>query len=157
MKAQQLLVRGLAGTSFMTLFSYLVSAYKKENFKEPQLLGAFIEPAFPQENSEELAVPAGWCFHYSMGLAWTAMHRFLINKTNIPANIKSAIVIGAMSGAFGALIWKLLFKYHPAPPHTNTKKFYRHLVLAHIIFSSITIPEHTPVRLRRRGQRAALH
>ena len=141
----------------MTLFSYLASSYKKENFSEPQLLGTFIQPALPPEKSEALALPAGWSFHYSMGLAWTVVHRFLIDKTKVPANIRSAIVIGILSGAFGALIWKLLFKYHPAPPHTNTKKFYRHLVLAHIVFSSVTIPrtpkgEHHPHKTS--GQRS---
>jgi hypothetical protein len=38
MKANKIIVSGLAATSLMTLFSYIVSACKEKNFKEPQLL-----------------------------------------------------------------------------------------------------------------------
>ncbi|HEY0067349.1 MAG TPA: hypothetical protein VGB46_08300 [Flavisolibacter sp.] len=64
--------RGLAATSLMTLFSYLVSEYRRKNFREPELLGDMVQPAVEKK---ELAQPAGWGIHYGFGLTWALVHR----------------------------------------------------------------------------------
>ena len=139
MKASKILLAGLTGTSLMTLFSYLVSAYKEENFKEPQLLAALEKNALPV-SEKKLALPAGWSTHYSIGILWAVVYEYLWQNTNIKPTVKTGLVLGCLSGLTGILIWKMAFKIHPGPPRINFGNFYAHLLLAHLIYSlSVTM------------------
>lgn len=139
MNASKILLTGLTGTSMMTLFSYIASKAKGENFKEPELLAALEKDALP-EAAKELALPAGWCTHYSIGIGWSLVYQYLWEKTKIKPTVETGLILGGLSGLTGILFWRLFFKMHPNPPHIHYKKFYGHLLLAHLIYStSVTI------------------
>jgi hypothetical protein len=87
------------------------------------------------EERKELALPAGWATHYSMGLVWAFVHSFLIQEAKIKPSLKNGFFLGIFSGLTGILIWDLVFKIHPNPPKTDFKRFYSHLLLAHIVYS----------------------
>ncbi|MDB5249869.1 MAG: hypothetical protein JWQ40_4263 [Segetibacter sp.] len=132
MKAGKILRSGITGTSLMTLFSYTVSNLKKENFREPELLAELLENALQKNN---LALPAGWSMHYSMGITWAALFEYLFDQTAIKRGLKSGLVLGTLSGLTGIVIWGAIFKFHPNRPRIDFKGFYGHLLLAHIVYS----------------------
>ena len=64
------MLTGLAGTSAMTLFSYLTDRYSQENLQIPVLLGGLLKDTLPQEY-QHCAKPAGWAAHYTIGIGWS--------------------------------------------------------------------------------------
>jgi hypothetical protein len=133
MKANKIIVSGLAATSLMTLFSYIVSAYKEKNFKEPQLLAALEKNALPAE-AKSLALPAGWSTHFGVGIVWAGVYEYLWQNTDIKPTLKSGLVLGGLSGVTGVLIWRAAFKMHPDPPRIEYGRFFGHLILAHLVY-----------------------
>jgi hypothetical protein len=133
MKTKNVVLAGIVGTSFMTLFSYIVSVRKRKNFKEPELLtdlGArLIKPA-----DKSTLYPAGWATHYAtgIGISLACQRLFPISETRLI--IKNGVIIGIVTGLAGALVWKSVFNLHPDPPHVDFKRFYRHLLFAHLVF-----------------------
>lgn len=125
-------VSGFAGTSAMTLFSYAVSDDKAKNFKEPELLGLLMKDSMDRKN---LAVPAGWLTHYSIGITWAAVFELVWCRSNVKPNKKSGIVLGSFSGLMAIMIWKAVFNIHHKPPKIDYNRFYGHLFLAHIVYS----------------------
>lgn len=133
MDTGKIITSGLAGTSLMTIFSYVVSEIQKDNFKEPELLADLLERLSPG-TKKGLARPAGWAAHYGMGTVLALVHTSLFQKGAVKPDIKNTLILGALSGAAGILIWKLTFKTHPCPPRINFRRFAGHLLLAHLIY-----------------------
>lgn len=139
MKTNKIILSGLTATSLMTLFSYLVSGSEEKNFKEPELLAALEKKALPEE-AKEFAAVAGWATHYTIGIFWAGVYKYLWQKTRIEPTVKSGLVLGGLSGLTGVLIWKATFNIHPNPPRIDFKKFYIQLLIAHLIFGlAVTI------------------
>ena len=122
----------LVGTSAMTVFSYLVSDAKKENFREPEVLAQMITKLV-EETKIKNAEIEGWIIHYVIGIIFNVIYVQLWNNKITPSN-KSGLFLGAASGALGILAWQLAFKIHPDPPVKNLKKYFGHLFVAHLIF-----------------------
>jgi len=137
MNTRSVVIAGTTGTTFMTIFSYLVSETKDKNHKEPDLLGKLVQDLTPKLK-EKYSAAAGWTIHYITGLVFAAC---LINeweKDGHKATLISGLVLGALSGVAGAAIWKMIFQSHPAPPSIDYKSYYKHLVLAHAVFGVFT-------------------
>jgi hypothetical protein len=77
--------------------------------------------------------------HGSMGLffAWTYQRLPEIRK--MYPDLPDEIFVGVANGIVGIILWKLVFSLHPNPPQIDFKRFYQHLILAHIIFSTTTL------------------
>ncbi len=133
MNVSKIIASGFVGTSLMTLFSYIVSTIKRKNFKEPELL-ADLEKDALQYNAKELSLPAGWSTHYSIGIVWAIVYHLLWEKTTIKPRVKSGLILGGISGLTGVVFWDTFFKIHPDPPRIDYKRFYGHLVLAHLVY-----------------------
>lgn len=91
------LLTGLAGTSAMTLFSYLTDRYRQENLQIPVLLGGLLKDTLPQEY-QHCAKPAGWTAHYTIGIGWSWVFKVLYRNAIIPPTIKNGFVTGLFSG-----------------------------------------------------------
>jgi hypothetical protein len=114
---------GLAGTSAMTLFSYLISVKKKENFREPRVLADLISRLVPAMGKSNAAIE-GWGYHK------------LWKTGRVKPGVLSGSLLGAASGVAGILVWKVVFKLHPNPPAKNLKKYFGHLLFAHVVFGA---------------------
>jgi len=128
----KILTSAFVGTSAMTVFSYVVSHSKKENFQEPEVLAKLIKKLFP-ETEKETAELEGWIAHYGIGVLFCLIYVHLW-KDKINPTFKSGLILGAASGMLGIAAWQLIFKVHPNPPVKNLKKYFGHLFLAHLIF-----------------------
>jgi len=132
--AQDVLISGITGTTFMTLFSYLVSEIEKENYSEPERLGQLTHNLLPIISKRESQL-TGWAGHYLVGLAFAAAYVHLWKKKQIKPSFKNNLLIGGISGIAAVAIWKTTFKMHPLPPALNFDKYYLQLVPAHVVFA----------------------
>jgi len=133
-KAEKIIVSGVTGTTFMTLFSYILSKIEKENFSEPGHLGTMLDRINPIID-KELSQVAGWAAHYGVGLLFATAYIELWEHDKIKPSIKNSLIMGGLSGALAIGVWKLAFKAHPAPPMMNFTKYYTQLVGAHVVFA----------------------
>lgn len=135
MKTGNVLLAALVGTTSMTLFSYLVSRKKNRDFKEPKLLGKMVYRAIPEIKKPQAKV-VGWCLHCGTGLFFTIMYKVLLDHTKLKSNLPEAVLLGVANGILAVGIWGTVFILHPDPPEIDFKKFFGHLVLAHVFFAT---------------------
>lgn len=134
MKASSV-VGGLAGTAAMTAFSYAVSKEERENFKEPNILGDMIFKAYPKLGEDKARV-MGWVLHGVAGLVFSSVYKkLLVGK---PTFLKG-LIYGGTSGIPAVMLWNTLIELHPNPPKdVEKKKYFGHLLLAHIVFGGVS-------------------
>lgn len=133
-KSGNLIVSATAGTTMMTLFSYLVSLAANKNFSEPEHLGTLMHRLMPG-SSQKANKLAGWGAHYAVGLLFVLAYQELWKTGKIKKTIANGIILGALSGALAVLVWKATMKAHPAPPWIDFTNYYIQLVPAHIVFA----------------------
>jgi hypothetical protein len=138
MKTGNVLLAAACGTAAMTLFSYLVSRKKNKDFREPRLLGKMVYRAVPEIKKPQSKV-TGWILHCATGLTFTIIYTYLLKDTKLKANVPDGVVLGLINGVVAVGIWKATFSLHPDPPQIQFDDFYKHLVLAHVVFSTITL------------------
>jgi len=124
---------GVGGTGIMSAFSYLISDSKNKNFKEPEILAELITRIIPDVNKKQATI-AGWGLHLGTGMLFTAIYNQIWQKTTIKPSVKSGAILGAVSGVVGIAVWRATIALHPKPPIKDYKSYYKHLLLAHIIF-----------------------
>lgn len=136
MNAIKTISAGLAGTTFMTLYSYTMAKKQKKQYKEPVLLYKFLEKGkqWARMKSNHAEQPQGWLLHYSAGLLFSVAYDQIWKKTEVAPSIPAGIILGAASGLAGVGIWNATFKLHPNPPKVDQRDFYKHLIAAHVIF-----------------------
>ena len=109
MKTKEILTSGLTGTTFMTLFSYLVSLADGENFSEPerlrQLAGRLV-PKLDKQQSQAL----GWLGHYGVGLLFALVYVELWRRGKLKPHLKTNLWPGGHSGLLAVAVWKTTFK-----------------------------------------------
>lgn len=135
----------VTGTTCMTLFSYIVSETQEEKFKEPQLLAQLLGRLVPEIN-KQMSLVAGWSIHYSVGLAFAILYAKKWRAQEHKATIKSGLILGGFSGLLAVMVWRSVFKLHPAPPRISFKKFYGHILLAHFIFGAFASAGYNMIR-----------
>lgn len=133
-KLEKIVTSGTAGTTFMTACSALMSLLPHENFKEPEHLSTMIARLAPtlSKRNQQLA---GWGAHYGMGFIFAAVYVELWERGEIKHSIKNGLILGALSGLLGMLIWKASFKIHPLPPSIRYLDFYLQRIPAYIVFA----------------------
>lgn len=134
MKAEEIIIPGIAGTTLMTLFSKAIGEIADENFSEPDLLSKLYHRLAPAE-PKPAAKAVGWLAHYGVGLAFSTAYNYLWHKKLVKASGKNSIWLGAVSGALAIGVWKTAFSMHPLPPGIDFKKYYAQLFFAHIVFT----------------------
>lgn len=129
----RIVLSGFVGTSVMTLYSYIVSWNKHENFKEPKLLGSLSYPMTPWFKRKK-ADHTGWAMHYLVGLLFAECYAPFWSEQRVHTNIKTGLILGGLSGIAAILIWKFAFEAHPFPPAVNFRQFAGQLFIAHLVF-----------------------
>jgi hypothetical protein len=74
-----------------------------------------------------------------MGVYWAFLYAYLLQKKYLRPDKKKSIAAGVISGIVAVACWKCMFALSARRPPTDEKRFYLHLVPAHIIFSLVTI------------------
>jgi len=127
----------VAGTSCMTLFSYIYSAVKDDYLKEPKLLDKMIYRVVPSMSKKGSAVSA-WALHYAVGLLFAEIYAQTWDMAGLIPGLKHGLAFGAVSGVAAVGIWWLTLKTHPIPPSVTFSKHAVNLLIAHLIFGAVT-------------------
>jgi hypothetical protein len=138
MKSGNVLIAAACGTAAMTAFSYLISRKKNKDFREPRLLGKMVYRAVPEIKKPQAKV-IGWILHCTTGLTFTIVYHYLLKKTKLKSNVSEGIIVGLVNGIVAVGIWKATFSLHPDPPQIHFNDFYKHLVLAHVVFATTSL------------------
>ena len=126
-------VAATAGTVAMTAFSYAATHKENKEFREPVVLAKLFKRLFPKVSDEKSYV-AGWLMHYGAGVAFATVYHQLFRKNILKPTVWNGLLLGGVNGLIGVAIWKATIKAHPTPPKISYKRYYRHLLLAHLIF-----------------------
>ena len=152
MKAEDIIIPGIAGTTAMTLFSKAAAKIANENFSEPDLLSKLYHRLAPAE-PKPIAKVVGWLSHYGVGLLFSTVYNELWDKKLVKASGKNSIWLGALSGALAISVWKTTFKLHPFPPGFDNKKYYTQLFFAHIVFAMFATFTYQQIKKRELEQK----
>jgi hypothetical protein len=136
MRTAAIIRSGLAGTTAMTAFSYILSAINRNDFREPALLGKLIF----RLNSAVDKLPAkiaGWHLHYSVGFIFCSVYDRIWEKSALKPGIRSGFLLGGICGIIAMIVWKTTLSLHPRPPKIYFLKFYAQLFPAHLIFGMV--------------------
>jgi hypothetical protein len=131
----RILTAALLGTSAMTAVSYAISRKKNKQFREPDLLAKLLNRMIPDLEKRNAQL-SGWLIHYGVGLLFSAIYDRVWAKAKMDPTLRSGLLLGGISGAAGALVWKTIFTLHPHPPANDRENFYGHLITAHLIFGA---------------------
>ncbi|WP_183566007.1 hypothetical protein [Mucilaginibacter sp. SP1R1] len=134
MKTKEILAGGITGTTFMTLFSYLISLADGENFSEPERLGQLAGRLIPKLDKQQ-SQALGWLGHYGVGLLFALVYVELWRRGKLKPDLKTNLWLGGLSGLLAVVVWKATFKMHPLPPSLSFNKYYLQLVPAHLVFA----------------------
>lgn len=137
MEPKKILSSAIVGTSAMTLFSYIVSEIEKENFREPEVLAKLVKK-LPVDLDKTERLIAGWIGHYGIGAVFTAFYDQLWGRKVIKPGIGSGLLFGVLGGLAGVIIWKVTFMIHPRPPAKDLEDYFKHLLLAHLVFGAFS-------------------
>lgn len=140
MKTSKILLAGVVGTTFMTLYSYLVSKKEKQQYVEPVLLNKLINSseALP-EIRDTKTHPAGWLAHYGVGILFVIAYWILWRRALHSPGFVKALFIGSASGVIAIAAWKIMFAANSNPPRNYRYGYFRQLFIAHIIFSAFAL------------------
>ena len=116
----------------MTLYSYGYSHFKGRQFREPVLLAHLLKGKEEAESKQDYLM--GWLAHYLVGAVFSTSYNALLKGRLIRNPRLKGVVAGGLYGLLGVAGWKCTFKLHPAPPKIDYNEYYRHLVIAHLVF-----------------------
>ena len=138
---EKIVIAGIVGTTFMTLYSYIKSKREHQQYVEPVMINKLIDNSenLP-EIKDEYHNPYGYILHYATGTGFMAAYYLLWEKALARPTFAKTLSLGVLSGITGIAVWKLLFVQHERPPHNYRYGYYRQLFIAHIIFTLFAIP-----------------
>ncbi len=132
---EKIIIAGVVGTTFMTLYSYLKARKERQEYVEPVLINKLIDNSDKAQIDNTKSHPAGWGLHYATGIGFIAAYYFLWKKALHHPTPYRIAATGVVSGGVGIVVWKLLFARHDNPPRNYRFGYYKQLLIAHIIFS----------------------
>lgn len=141
---EKIIIAGIVGTTFMTLYSCRRAKKEQEQYIEPVLINKLIDNSknLP-EIQKEKCNPIGWALHYTIGFFFVLAYWILWRKALHKPTIINVLIIGSLSGIAGMVAWKLFFSKHDNPPYNYRPGYYRQLFFAHIIFSVFALTSYS--------------
>jgi hypothetical protein len=125
----------LAATTLMTIFSYVVSKLRNRQFTEPILLNRFLCGFGILKEYQLKKNIAGWIIHYIVGLLFLLSYYWIWAKTPLDPTIRTALILGPLSGIVGIVGWSILFRIQSVPANIRVSEYYAQLFVAHVIFA----------------------
>jgi hypothetical protein len=134
MYMKKIIVPAFTGTTIMTLCSYLAAEYKNKNFSEAELLAEIESEKLLL--SDQVALPAGWASHYTIGVMMTLLFEMYKNVSGTKPSFYQTLYFGILIGLLSIGSWKKLFKaLLPRRPRFY-RQFFIQLFIVHLIFAA---------------------
>lgn len=138
---EKIIIAGIVGTTFMTLYSYVKGRKENQEYVEPVLINKLINNSenLPYIHHENTNI-TGYVLHYATGIGFMALYYLLWKKVLYKPTLPKILLVGTVSGMAGIMAWKLFFMQHNRPPQNYRYGYYRQLLMAHIVFTLFAIP-----------------
>ncbi len=134
MEWMTIILAGIAGTSVMTLFSYICQLISHKKLGEPKLLSQFLQKSRMEIGKKSRMTFWGWVLHYGTGIIFSLLMALIIYFFEVPLTWGTAALMGFTLGLLGIAGWQVLYWLHHDPPAMDRPAFYLQLVVAHIFF-----------------------
>lgn len=121
----------------MSLYSYLISEIEKANYREPEVLAQLLRRLVKTSSGRSLSLPAGWVIHYGVGFVFAYGYELIWKHTELKPSSRNGALLGFISGLIGVAGWHTIFTHHPDPPPKRLLPYYRHLIVAHMLFGVV--------------------
>lgn len=143
-------ISGLAGTTAMTVFSYLVSQKQGKYFKEPEILNDLLYRLLKVRRDRRRGAP-GFAAHYTTGSLFSLIYNLFPKKKSPLEELGKGLLFGLAFGLIGIGVWKAVFRLHPNPPSVHVREFVGHLIVAHLVFGETVAATSALLRGRPHG------
>lgn len=133
-----IIVAGIVGTAFMTLFMYLLTFITERVMKVTQILGTMLTFRTTEEgglSETKPAVIAGVIGHYCIGILFALCYLLLWRAGIGTPDLMYALLFGFLNGIAGITAWRVFFAIHPNPPDIKLKPYLLTLLAAHLVFA----------------------
>ena len=124
---------GIAATTVMSLYSYVLSAVKQEQFREPEVLAALIVRLSPHLKRSRVRALA-WGVHYAVGVFFAAIYHSLWRQQGTRPRFTGGLLAGGITGIGAIAVWRAVIAVHPCPPRLRYRAYYGQLLPAHVLF-----------------------
>jgi hypothetical protein len=135
----KILLAGIVGTSFMTLYSYYAAKKEKQQYKEPELLNKLIDRNKTIDVDVSKKHAAGWLAHYGVGVLFVFSYWVVYREALHSPGAVKVLIVGSASAGIAVVSWKIMFAASPNPPNNNRFGYYRQLAIAHLIFTAFAL------------------
>ncbi len=135
MELLKVLVAGIVGTVMMTVFSYLISRLRSQQFREPKLLNMILRRSNHEHMNPSNNSVIGWVVHFSIGIILMTLFYIFHLIFSFDISIISIGAYGIFAGFLAILSWHIMFYISARPPDISLKEFYIQLFIAHLLFA----------------------
>ncbi len=127
------LLAGIVGTAAMTIFLIVPRFLKTENVDIIRAVGAL------WTKKEEGAWAPGFVIHFVSGIAFAYIYWFLFGLANLPLNVGTGVLAGAVHGAIVMLLTGIAIQeHHPVSKYQNRGPMTGFMqLLAHVLYGLI--------------------
>lgn len=132
-----ILTSAIAGTTAMTLFSYVYSTWRSQNFKEPELLNEWMIHLNILEYQTSKNHVLGWLIHYAVGFIFITVYHITWGMFALQPSVTSYLIAGVISGIIGIVVWRFVMKKFDLLPQKAQPEYFFQLEIAHIIFALV--------------------
>ena len=136
----EIIAETIAATTLMSLFSHLVSKSFGKLFTEPVLINYVIRIS-KLELQPKLGSALGWLLHYIAGLVFVIAYHWIWEKW-LSDDWTSGLILGALSGIVGILVWMIAFSLPRREPRVAFTEYYIQLFFAHVVFALTAVGVH---------------
>lgn len=132
------IILGLGATVFMTLFVYFMNMMLNEKrVKVVHVLGTMLTNNTTYNkglSSKPDVILIGTLAHYAVGVLFSLVYLFLVNKDIANLSYLSGILFGIVAGIFAVFICRAFFVIHPNPPIVPQNEYAFTIFCGHIVF-----------------------
>jgi hypothetical protein len=125
----------LVATTLMTIFSYVIGRLRNRQFTEPVLLNHMLYSFRILREDQVEKNLTGWIIHYFIGLLFLIAYYLIWSESRIDPTLRTAFMLGCVSGLVGIVGWSIMFRIRSAPPNIKVSEYFAQLFVAHIIFA----------------------
>lgn len=128
------------GTTLMTIFMFYLSRIFGQSFNVFAVLGAMLTGNVTSTGKHLLtrgSIFTGCVAHYGIGLIFGITVVSLWQMEIVTPELLSSLLLGAMAGVLGAVLWFVYFRLYRYMPDFNIRLWLFCIFMAHIVFSGL--------------------
>src|SRR5690554_109232 len=131
------LISGVGGAAFMTLFLRLINDYFHHGVRVPLILGQVVHHYFSGTRLYRLRYKTiyGHLIHLTVGVLFAICYTYLWNRGIGGPTALSTFIFGLVNGLVGMFGWFIFLRSTFEPEQVDKRIFFPVIVIAHLFFA----------------------